>query len=311
MKGVLRFKIDYGYCSIDCVTQDKAPCLKCGQALKMGEDEKICRYIERRFCSLNCAASFFASQKKSEETKKKMSKAQRNRSPEIAEKITKSRAKFYAGEGGTLAKAKSVNGFRSWRESNPEQAAEMVRKQTESRKNRGVYANNSQRMTIFFQTPEGEAQKKKFSDLYSGKPRPLHVTQQMKDSLRKFWDSDEGIKLREEISYNRTDGLDNVPYGPGWDKMAAKVRQRDGCCIICSKTKAELDRELDVHHIYARRRFFYTPGVNRNYLWANHLANLITLCQTCHRKVEMNTLSIPALYQELADRLWQEFLTKI
>ena len=45
-------------------------------------------------------------------------------------------------------------------------------------------------------------------------------------------------------------------------------------------TRAELGRSLDVHHIIPFRRF---AG---DWRAANDLANLLTLCPTCHAKAD-------------------------
>ncbi|MBI5292945.1 MAG: HNH endonuclease [Chloroflexi bacterium] len=43
---------------------------------------------------------------------------------------------------------------------------------------------------------------------------------------------------------------------------------------------------LHAHHLRPLREFGYAPGQNSNYLQANELDNLITLCPSCHRRVE-------------------------
>jgi 5-methylcytosine-specific restriction endonuclease McrA len=63
-------------------------------------------------------------------------------------------------------------------------------------------------------------------------------------------------------------------YGANWQASRRKARARDGACVRCGATSA-----LAVHHIIPIR------------LWpdreaANALANLVTLCAACHRKVE-------------------------
>lgn len=69
-------------------------------------------------------------------------------------------------------------------------------------------------------------------------------------------------------------------YGPNWSKQREKALERDDyTCRVCGVESAELDRELSVHHIRPRREF------NGN--WEqNELANLITVCPSCHGKVE-------------------------
>lgn len=308
MAGVLAHRIDYGYCSLDCAIQDKPPCERCGEPIVRGAKERLSEYMNRRFCGKTCARLFNGGKEKSAETRQKMREHALNRPPEHNQKVTEARARFYASADGKDATERSVKGHAAWRAAHPDQVAEMLEKQAQTRRERGLYEANSQRMKAFYQTPEGAEQKAKFSALYTGKPRPLRVTQQMKASLRMYWDSPEGMALREAISQERTGGLEYAPYGPGWNQKSAKIRQRDGCCVVCGTTEATLTRKLDVHHIYARRKFGYIPGQNRNYLWANHSANLISLCQACHRKIEMHTLEVPLAYQILADQLWQEFV---
>lgn len=308
MTGVQRFKKDYGYCSVECVILSKPPCPNCGKPVLRREGEKLYAFIARDACSQMCGASFFASQKRSDETRQRMSEAAKLRPPEQIDKATKARAKFYAGEGGGLASVRTVEGHKAWRVAYPDQVANMVRKQNITREERGVYEKTSKRLIAFYQTPEGEKRKEKYRAERIGKPRSLIVTQKMKAGMRLFWDSEEGFKTREDISYKRSEGLDQTPYGPGWNQKSAAIRQRDGhCCVICGATKEIANRSLDVHHIYRKNRFGYVPGMNRNYIWANHSANLITLCPACHMRVELGVVGVPDTYQAQADQLWREF----
>lgn len=69
-------------------------------------------------------------------------------------------------------------------------------------------------------------------------------------------------------------------YGPGWDKLRLQIRTRDRfTCQICGTIEG--DKTHHVHHKIPLRRF-------PSYLEANHPNNLITLCNTCHQKTEMN-----------------------
>jgi len=64
-------------------------------------------------------------------------------------------------------------------------------------------------------------------------------------------------------------------YGPNWPKQRAKARERDQySCQDCGK--AQHRPALDVHHLVARQEF------GADYVAANALANLITLCKSCH-----------------------------
>ncbi len=72
----------------------------------------------------------------------------------------------------------------------------------------------------------------------------------------------------------------NAPndYGPGWARLRDEVRARDGYrCQVCGVP--EVGRAHDVHHKIPFRSFFLRQE-------ANQLSNLITLCPTCHRRVE-------------------------
>jgi DEAD/DEAH box helicase domain-containing protein len=77
-----------------------------------------------------------------------------------------------------------------------------------------------------------------------------------------------------------------VDYGPNWSVQRDAARARDGhICRNCGAPERE-DRQHDVHHITPFRAFGYVPGANDFYQLANRLENLITLCSTCHRRVE-------------------------
>lgn len=76
-------------------------------------------------------------------------------------------------------------------------------------------------------------------------------------------------------------------YGPNWAEQAASARKRDGyICQKCRISQKEVGRKLDVHHITPFKKFGYIPGENENYIEANLLTNLISLCPDCHRIAE-------------------------
>jgi DEAD/DEAH box helicase domain-containing protein len=73
---------------------------------------------------------------------------------------------------------------------------------------------------------------------------------------------------------------DRNKYGADWTRIRDRVRARDKYqCQVCGAT--ESDRQHDVHHKIPFRTFTSTEEANR-------LENLITLCRTCHQKVEQN-----------------------
>jgi DEAD/DEAH box helicase domain-containing protein len=77
-----------------------------------------------------------------------------------------------------------------------------------------------------------------------------------------------------------------IDYGPNWAAQRDAARQRDGYrCRACGAPERR-DRQHDVHHQRPFREFGYAPGENENYLQANALENLLTLCPRCHQRAE-------------------------
>ncbi len=85
----------------------------------------------------------------------------------------------------------------------------------------------------------------------------------------------------ETIDLLRQNGLwSNDPnnYGSSWEKQRDRARARDDYrCQVCSVE--EQDRAHHVHHKSPFRQFD-SPEI------ANQLSNLVTLCPSCHRRVE-------------------------
>jgi DEAD/DEAH box helicase domain-containing protein len=87
--------------------------------------------------------------------------------------------------------------------------------------------------------------------------------------------SDETVgKLREERLWTSAPN----DYGPNWPRQRDLARARDGFrCQVCGTLEG--DR---AHHVHHKIPFKMFDSVEQ----ANQLANLITLCNSCHRKVE-------------------------
>ena len=85
------------------------------------------------------------------------------------------------------------------------------------------------------------------------------------------------------VSDLRVDGKwlnDQNDYGSGWQIIREKVLFRDQYrCRVCGSL--EVGRPHHVHHVVPFKRF----GSRED---ANQLANLVTLCPTCHRIAETN-----------------------
>lgn len=69
-------------------------------------------------------------------------------------------------------------------------------------------------------------------------------------------------------------------YGSNWTRQRRFARARDNhTCQNCGKTEAELGKQLDVHHVVRFANF-------DDYRQANKLSNLVSLCHSCHLKIE-------------------------
>jgi DEAD/DEAH box helicase domain-containing protein len=78
--------------------------------------------------------------------------------------------------------------------------------------------------------------------------------------------------------------------GPNWDEQRRRARARDDYrCRHCGAPERP-KRGHDVHHVEPFRTFGYVRGRNDNYLEANRLENLVTLCPSCHRRVETDRM---------------------
>lgn len=76
--------------------------------------------------------------------------------------------------------------------------------------------------------------------------------------------------------------------GPNWSSQRQKALLRDGKrCQICGKKVNRTQYDYGVHHIRPFR------GFGGDYVSANQLANLITLCRSCHMRVERGSLACP------------------
>jgi DEAD/DEAH box helicase domain-containing protein len=85
----------------------------------------------------------------------------------------------------------------------------------------------------------------------------------------------------ETVGLLRENGMwssDPNQYGPNWKQQRDRARIRDEFrCQVCEIE--EQDREHHVHHKTPFRQY-------DSYITANQLENLVTLCPSCHRRVE-------------------------
>ncbi len=76
--------------------------------------------------------------------------------------------------------------------------------------------------------------------------------------------------------------------GANWKVQRKLVRERDGnICQSCHRKPHKGEKSFHIHHIKPFRYF------NGDYITANDLGNLITLCPTCHKKAEFGNIPIP------------------
>jgi len=99
--------------------------------------------------------------------------------------------------------------------------------------------------------------------------------------------------LPETAAQLEQEGLLNMAQGdrgPNWEQQRNRARSRDGHrCRHCSAPERP-SRAHHVHHIQPFRTFGYVRGENDKYLEANRLENLVTLCPSCHRRVEVDRM---------------------
>lgn len=76
--------------------------------------------------------------------------------------------------------------------------------------------------------------------------------------------------------------------GANWFQQRKLAYERDGgICQICHRKPRKGERNFDIHHIRRYSEF------NGDYIAANDLSNLITLCRKCHPKAEHGKIAVP------------------
>lgn len=87
-----------------------------------------------------------------------------------------------------------------------------------------------------------------------------------------------------------------LSYGVNWAYQRKLALKRDGyTCQSCGVTQTQLKKDLDVHHIKPFRTF-------TDYLDANNLDNLVSLCPSCHRESEKQSRLIYGMPDYVIER---------
>jgi DNA-directed RNA polymerase subunit RPC12/RpoP len=90
------------------------------------------------------------------------------------------------------------------------------------------------------------------------------------------------------VHHHAWKGGQSSKRGKNWTRQRRLAFNRDGgTCQYCGYKTAKGMRKNAVHHIKPFREF------NGDYLAANDLSNLITLCHTCHPKAERGLIPVP------------------
>jgi len=79
-----------------------------------------------------------------------------------------------------------------------------------------------------------------------------------------------------DVEYETLAFTPERPYRGGWEKIANKIRERDGSCRNCGVNP---EQTLQVHHIVPVREF-------KTHKLAHDANNLVSLCPSCHGKLE-------------------------
>jgi len=117
---------------------------------------------------------------------------------------------------------------------------------------------------------------------FCGKPR-IKVMHQFKGTKRHFCS-----KLCAYLGFSGENhplwkGGKDLYYGPNWSRQSKKAVRRDKMCMNCKRRNCR----LDAHHIIP----FDHYGLE-NYVEANRMENLLTLCDSCHRKIHFGKISV-------------------
>jgi len=116
------------------------------------------------------------------------------------------------------------------------------------------------------------------SENWKGKDSPRYGKKMSEEVKKKIAENREYKTGKEHPRWKEGE----INYrGSNWEEQRKRVLKRDNQkCQRCKVRNEESKFPLEVHHKIPFREF-------ENYKEANRLSNLITLCKSCHKKVEL------------------------
>lgn len=117
--------------------------------------------------------------------------------------------------------------------------------------------------------------RKKISDSLTGITRSMETREKM------------SVSTSGEANPRWKGGYSADTYGIGWYDAREQVRERDEICQVCGDVGD--GNTLEVHHITPYRLF---DKADLDAEIAHELGNLILLCRSCHRRVEVGSIHV-------------------
>lgn len=267
-------KIDYGFCSEECLIQHKAPCLYCNTKLvrQIERNESINMFLKRSYCNTACYGKH-----KQEQNTHDLDYSQTCKNCNQPFKRAKRDSWIaYKQREFCSIKCKSIHQHKNRPIKIPQKYCEICSKPIPKRNGNNWNKYDKQRTC-------------------SHKCSREIIKQQTIERYGKI----ESLDSLSESNQAR------VLFGPDWRYDRIKANKRDNnTCQLCAKTSNH--RRLETHHIY-NKRLFYKALNFPFYQFSNHLDNLATLCTKCHNQVEIDNLKLPDIIQEKATKNWYNF----
>lgn len=173
--------------------------------------------------------------------------------------------------------------------------------EVKSREDRAKYCSEDCRIEAFTEVGLEKGEETRFDEGHEpwNKGLSIEKSEKIQEIARKTQEAQLGINHNPGVGFQpgeeHRNWKDEYTYtkkrGENWGPQRLKALNRDDhTCQKCDKTKSELDLPLDVHHIKPYREFESDKRANR-------VENLISLCRSCHMKVESNSAELEEIKQ--------------